>query len=232
MKKEKRLKKVKSETRLKNVSKKRLIFREITDYFGILAGGLIAAFSFVWFIIPNSLAPGGVSGISTILHTVWGLPFGIMYFAINVPLFLISWKELGWRFGIKSLLGALTLSLLTDALEAWGIKPLTVDPLLGAIFGGLMMGIGLGMVFACNGSTGGTDILCKMLAKHFPGQSLANYVLITDTVVIIFSGIASNSVLVALYSMICAFASSRAIDVFQHGLNAAKVYVCKYHMEE
>ena len=204
--------------------RKKHVWREIADYIGILAGAAISALSFVWFIIPNALAPGGVSGIATILHGLLSVPVGGTIFAINIPLFMISWKEAGWRFGVKSLVGTAALSVLIDLFEAVGIRPLAEEPLLGALFGGMMMGMGLGIVFRSNGSTGGTDIVGKVLVKRFPGHSLASYLLGIDLCIVIAGGIVSRSALVALYSMICVFVSSKTIDILQHGLSAAKVY--------
>ena len=190
---------------MKKLSKNTL--REISDYTAIVLGGLLAGIGFNWFIIPNHISPGGVSGVATVIHyLVPAIPVGLMIIAINIPLFLISWKELGRDFGIKSLVGT-----------------------LAGVFGGVMYGAGLGIVLRNNGSTGGTDILAKLIFKRFPARSLGTYILIFDFVIIAASGIANRSVNVALYSLIAVFASTKTIDLLQDGVTSAKAYYIITH---
>ena len=159
--------------------------REISDYLAIIFGAALSGVGFNWFIIPNHISPGGVSGVATIIHyLIPAIPVGLAIIAINIPLFLVSWKELGEGFGIKSLVGTLVLSLATDYIH---IPALVDDPLLAGVFGGVMYGAGLGIVLRNNGSTGGTDILAKLIFKRFPARSLGTYILIFDFVIIVAS---------------------------------------------
>lgn len=206
------------------------ILREVSDYVAVIFGALLAGIGFNLFIIPNHISPGGVSGVATIIHyLVPAIPVGIMIIAINIPLFLISWKELGRGFGIKSLVGTLVLSLATDYVR---IPALINDPLLAGVFGGVMYGAGLGIVLRNNGSTGGTDILAKLIFKRFPARSLGTYILIFDFVVIVASGIANKSAMAALYSLIAVFASTKTIDLLQDGISSAKAYYIITHRGE
>ncbi len=206
------------------------ILREISDYTAIILGALLSGVGFNWFIIPNHISPGGVSGVATIIHyLVPAIPVGLMIIAINIPLFLISWRELGRGFGIKSLVGTLALSLATDYIK---IPALVDDPLLAGVFGGVMYGAGLGIVLRNNGSTGGTDILAKLIFKRFPARSLGTYILIFDFVIIAASGIANKSVQVALYSLIAVFVSTKTIDLLQDGVSSAKAYYIITHRGE
>ena len=144
-------------------------------------------------------------------------------------LFRSSWRELGRGFGIKSLVGTLALSLATDYIK---IPALVDDPLLAGVFGGVMYGAGLGIVLRNNGSTGGTDILAKLIFKRFPARSLGTYILIFDFVIIAASGIANKSVQVALYSLIAVFVSTKTIDLLQDGVSSAKAYYIITHRGE
>ncbi|MEG0386286.1 MAG: YitT family protein, partial [Solibacillus sp.] len=125
----------------------------VLEYVFVLIGAAIIALGFNVFLFPNQVASGGVSGISGL----FGWNAGIVQYAFNIPLFIAGVLILGKKFGLKSLVGTLALPLfviVTDGWEAW-----TLNPLLGAIFGGIVVGLGIGLVFKGNASTGGTDLL-------------------------------------------------------------------------
>lgn len=128
--------------------------KEWANYLGITAGSLITSLGLALFLVPNKIAAGGVSGLATVIHYVFGWPVGLLILIFNVPLFLAGMKVLGWNFGLKTLYGTIVLSVLTDALMLVLPAP-TANPLLAAIYGGLMSGVGLGIVFRSGGSTGG-----------------------------------------------------------------------------
>lgn len=202
--------------------KKTRISIEVRDYFAITIGSIITAIAYNWFIIPNNIAPGGVSGMATVVHQLIPiLPVGTLIIIINVPLFLVSWKELGLGFGLKSLVGTVVLSLVIDFLP---IPAFIDDKLLASVFGGVLLGIGLGIVLRNNGSTGGTDILAKLFIKKFPFNSLGTYILITDFIVIVSAGLVNHDKFVALYSLITVYVSTRTVDILQEGIQSAKAY--------
>lgn len=202
---------------------KKKIILEIRYYIAIIIGGVLAGLAFNMLILPNSIAPTGISGIAALISKFTGLNMGVLVIAINVPLYLLSWKHLGLDFGIKSLVGTISLSLSLDYIPAPPI--ISGEPLLGAVFGGIMLGLGLGLAFRNTGSTGGTDILAKLIEHFIPGHSIGNYVMAMDVIVIVANGLAGeNSAYIVLYSLICMYISSAVIDMLQNGAKSAKVY--------
>ena len=202
---------------------KKKIILEIRYYIAIIIGGILAGLAFNMLILPNHIAPTGISGIAALVSRFTGVNMGVLVIAINIPLYLLSWKYLGLDFGIKSLVGTISLSISLDYIP---VPPIISDePLLGAVFGGIALGAGLGIAFRNTGSTGGTDILAKLIAHFFPGRSIGNYVMALDVIVIVINGFAGeNTAFVVLYSLICMFISSYVIDMLQNGAKSAKVY--------
>ncbi|MGI9952202.1 YitT family protein [Moorellaceae bacterium AZ2] len=196
--------------------------REIRSYMGITVGCFLAGLGLVLFLVPNKIAAGGVSGLATVLHYVIGVPVGLTMLALNVPLFVAGLKVLGFRFGVKTLYGTIILSLITDALSLV-LRPPTFDPLLAAIYGGILTGAGLGIVFRSGGSTGGTD-LAALLFRRFTSLSAGVGLLVVDTLVIALAGIVFSMEL-ALYALLALFLASRAIDTVQEGGGFAKAAV-------
>ncbi|WP_373995601.1 YitT family protein [Moorella sp. E306M] len=196
--------------------------KEWLDYLGITTGTLITALGLVLFLVPNKIAAGGVSGLATVLHYVFGWPVGLTMLVLNIPLFLAGLKVLGWNFGLKTLYGTIMLSVFTDALALWLHAP-TANALLASIYGGLMSGVGLGVVFRSGGSTGGTD-LAALLFGHFLHISSGVGLLLVDALVISLAGLTFN-VELALYAFLALILTSRAIDAIQEGGGYAKAAI-------
>ncbi|MBE3577048.1 MAG: YitT family protein [Limnochordales bacterium] len=192
----------------------------LRDYAGILLGSLLTAAGLNWFLVPARIAAGGVSGLATVIHHLVGGPVGLLMLMFNVPLFLAGLRWLGAHFGLKTLWGTVTLSVLTDLLAPY-LHPLTHDPLLAALYGGALTGVGVGITFRFGGSTGGTDIGAALIGRYTPlttGQALMGI----DGAVIMVAGLAFGPEL-ALYALLAVFVASRAIDLVQEGLGYAKV---------
>ncbi|MCG0277441.1 MAG: YitT family protein [Thermanaeromonas sp.] len=194
----------------------------VMNYLGITAGCALTAVGLALFLVPNRIAAGGVSGLATVLHHVLGVPVGLTMLVLNVPLFLAGLKVLGFHFGLKTLYGTVVLSLLTDFL-AWVTRPPTFNPLLASIYGGLLSGVGLGVVFRYGGSTGGTD-LAALLFRKLLHISAGMGLLVTDAFVISLAGLVFNMEL-ALYALLALFLTSRAIDAIQEGSGYAKAAI-------
>ena len=187
---------------------------------GILVGSFLIALGLVIFFVPNKIAPGGVTGIATVLHYLFNIRVGILVLAINIPLFLIAIKILGKKVGLKTLWGILTLSLLIELLSK--LNPvITENYFLATIYGGALAGLGLGVVFRFGGTTGGTDLIAAILNRYFPSISMGKGLLIIDAFVISMAGIVFNAEL-ALYAMIAIFVQSKIIDFVQEGLDYTK----------
>lgn len=194
-------------------------WRAILDFLGIAAGSLITALGLVLFLVPNKIAAGGVSGLATVIFYLTGLPVGFTMLVINIPLFLASVRELGLKFGIKTAVGTVLLSVFTDVLTPL-LRPLTNDPLLAAIYGGLLAGVGLGVVFRFGGTTGGTDLAAQLLHK-FLKVSVGQGLLFVDALVILVAAV-TFEVELALYALLALFATTKMIDLVQEGVGYAK----------
>ncbi len=193
--------------------------RTLYGYAGLFVGVAITAFALAFFLIPNRIAAGGVSGLATVLFHLINSPVGVTMLVLNIPLFLLSLKVIGAVFGVKTLLGTVLLSVLVDLAQPIAV-PMTTDPLLASIYGGVIAGIGLGLAFRFGGSTGGTDMAAQLLARFFPttvGQAL----LVVDGFVIVLAGFVFGPEL-ALYALLAVFLTTKAIDVVQEGQSYAR----------
>nr|WP_167506243.1 YitT family protein [Halobacillus faecis] len=192
--------------------------RQALDYGLVILGSFFVALAFNLFLLPNNIASGGVAGVSTITKGVFGWEPGVVQWVLNIPLFIMGVLILGKNFGLKSFVGTVTLPLFV--LMTSEMAPATPNPLLGAIFGGMGVGLGLGIVFRGRASTGGIDLAAQVLHKftHLPlGISVA----LLDGMIVLTSAIVF-SLEEGLYALIGLFATSRTIDFVQVGLNTSK----------
>ena len=188
------------------------------EYGLITLGCFLFSLSLNYFFISNHLAEGGATGICLILRYLFNFPISVTYLAINIPLLLIGWKFLGREFLIKTIYGTLCIS----AFMALGSRfhgP-TNDIMLAAIYGGVVSGIGLGLIFMVDGSTGGTDIIAILINKHFDipiGRVLFTIdVIILSIVAMIFGRT------IVMYTLIAKLIISKSIDYFQDGYKKSK----------
>lgn len=188
----------------------------------IFLGAFIFSLGINFFAIPSHLAEGGFTGISLLLHYAFGWSPGWVIFILNIPLLLIGYRVLGRRTFIYTLVGigasSLMLELTTPITATWGSPP--DDMLLCALYTGVMVGTGIGLIFRVGGTTGGVDIIAAVIQKYF-GWSIGRTMFIFDFAVI------SSSVLLiglnmAMYTLVAVFISSRVIDFVVEGLNSSK----------
>lgn len=194
------------------------ILKYLKEYLIITVGCFFYAVSINYFFISNHLAEGGVAGICLILFYLFKLPVGIMYFVINIPLLIMGWKLVGRDFLFKTLYGTSCLSFLITLTETW--KGPSNDIMLGSIYGGVLIGIGLGLIFMVNGSTGGTDVIARILNRYFD-IPLGRTMLILDVVILGIAAIFFGKEIV-MYTLISMTIVSKAIDYFQDGYTKAK----------
>lgn len=194
--------------------------RLLIDYLGITIGSFATAVGLAIFLVPNKIAAGGVSGIATVLYFLFRFPVGLAMLLINIPLFLLGISEMGINFGVRSLYGTVILSVFTDILLPH-TKPLTLNPLLASIYGGGLSGLGLGIVFRCRATTGGTDLAARVLNRYLP-ISIGQALLVIDSLVIAAAGIVFNAEL-ALWALIALAVTSRVIDLIQEGEDYTRV---------
>lgn len=197
------------------------MLEKLKKYSTILLGTFIVAMSLDLFLVPADIAPGGLSGVSIILHHLTNIPVGISILVLNIPIFLWGLRNFSLSFMLSSLLGMFALSAFTDAFAF--LKPVTSDILLSAIYGGALMGLGLGLVFQAGSTTGGTDIAAQILKKHFPSISVGRFVLIIDAFIVLLAGLVFGRWEVILYSAAALYICSYIIDLLVEGIDFAKV---------
>lgn len=192
------------------------IHTTVIDYAIIACGAFVYGVAVVMFTSPNNIAPGGMTGIATMLNYLFGLPIGTMIFVMNIPLFIWGAVENGVSFLTKTVIGTALVSLSIDLLKP--IMPAyTGDALLASIFGGLLDGVGLGFIFYRGGSTGGTDIVSLNIHKHFPHITTGSIILISDIFVLILAFFVYGRLESVLYALTAIFVSIKMIDTISYG---------------
>jgi uncharacterized membrane-anchored protein YitT (DUF2179 family) len=194
----------------------------LRDYLVLIAGTLLFSAAFAFFLVPARISSGGVSGLAVVLHYVFGLPTGVLVFALNVPLLIVGYIYLGGlRFTVRTLVSVVVFSVTVDWMGHLTSKPLTRDAFLATLYGGVISGVGVGLVFGCGASTGGTTIVSRLL-QRVVHASIGIIQLAVDGVVVIISGLVFGPQL-ALYSLVGLFVSSKAIDWTLEGLSGERV---------
>jgi uncharacterized membrane-anchored protein YitT (DUF2179 family) len=191
----------------------------------ILVGCIITGLSYALFLIPHHFVPGGVSGIAIILNYFSALPVGAMTILLNVPVFLLGLKTMGKRYVLNSLAGMVVSAVFIDLFnKVLKLPSATSNPILASIYGGVMLGVGLGIVFRGRASTGGSDIIGMVISKH-TGMSLGYGIMVTDFIVISASGLAMHSLEAPLYGYLVLFLSTKVIDMVLEGWNYSKLVI-------
>ena len=198
--------------------------RWFIDYSLIIVGSFILAAGFVLFITPYKIVPGGVYGISIVLHYIFGTPVGMVALAFDIPLTIIGIKVLGPRFGVKTIVGFTLTAFFNDGLTyLYGYEPLVKgDALLSSIFGGLFLGVGLGLIFKSKATSGGTDIISMIISKytHIPVGQL---MILVDSTIVLLGLIVFKDWKIPLYSLIVIFITGKVVDTILEGMNYDKV---------
>lgn len=201
---------------------------QLIQYFYIILGATIVGVTYNMFLLPAKLAAGGISGVATLLFEMYELSPGLTQFAINIPIFLIGWLTMGRDFGLKTLVGTFWVPFIIYLTQDIAIT--VTNPLLGAIYGGLLLGVGLGIVYKGNGSTGGTAALAQIM-KRFTNLSDGYAQLIVDGLVVTTS-IFVFSLELTLFALMTIFISSKAIDFVQLRTSATKLILIISEEEE
>lgn len=208
----------------KNLFDKRRIYTAVVDCAVIAVGAVLMGVALSVFMVPFKIAPGGVSGIATVLHYLTGLRVSVLIPLINIPIFIIGIIRLERDFLVKSVFGTVVLSIATETAAI--LPPPTSDPLISAVFGGAVMGIGISAVLSRGGTTGGTDILVLVIRRSFSEVSVGRLYLLIDGAVIAMAGLAFSSGEVIFYSAVSLVVSTYMTDAALEGLNLARlVYI-------
>ena len=197
----------------------------LRKYILIALGSAIYAVGFQFFCYPNAITTGGVVGMAMIINQLTSLPVGVLTIVMNVPLFLIAWRHFGLDFLLGSLAGMGLSSLMVDLCATFGIVA-TGDPMLAALIGGVIKGIGMGMVYYVGATTGGIDIVIKFLRKRYSYINFGTLMLLMDAVIITAYALILGRYESAMYSLVAMYATTKMIDLALYGIdNACLCYI-------
>lgn len=203
------------------------------SYFMITLASAIYAVGFNWFYVPNEIAFGGITGVGQIINAVlpWA-PIGTVVIILNIPLFILGWRLLGGHLLLSSLYAMAVSSVFIDIVNSiWTFE--AMDPMLACVFGGVLMGVSLGMVFQQGATTGGTDLIARLLKLKISWLPMGKLLIATDMVVIVATAIAFGSVYSALYGVVALYIAGIVMDRVLYGMDSAKVaYIISDRFQE
>lgn len=196
----------------------------LQEFLFLAIGCLFMSLSLSVFFEPHLIAPGGITGLSIIINSISSIPLWILNLCFNVPLFIIAYKILSKKETVKTLLGVLLLTLFLNLTSKLSNINATNDLLLACITGSVLNGIGLGIIFRINGTTGGTDLIGLLINKFLPSISIAVLMSIADFIVVFLSGIVSKEIEIALYSGFSLFLTVKVTDFIVDGFNYSRSF--------
>ena len=197
----------------------------VRKYLTIVLGCVFYAIGFQFFLYPNNITSGGVVGTAMIINQLTGFPVGVMTILLNIPLFLIAWRHFGLDFMIGSLVGMGLSSVLVDLFAEFNLV-LTNDPMLAAVIGGVVKGMGLGIIYYVGGTTGGIDIVVKILRRKLASINFGTIMLALDTIIIAVYAMVLGRYESAMYSLIAMYVTTKVVDLVLYGIdNACLCYI-------
>ncbi len=197
--------------------------RMVRDYAWIALGSVLYSLSFDWFYVPNQIGFGGLTALGMILNYLSpAIPIGMVVLILNIPLFLLGWKFLGGHTLVSSLFAMTATSVLVDLIAAMYTFP-SMDPMLAAIFGGVSLGVSLGMIFSKGATTGGTDLTARLLKLPFAWLPMGKLLMVVDLTMLLSVSLVFRSMESAMYGMISLYISTLVMDMVLYGLDQSKV---------
>lgn len=201
---------------------KKAVLVWVADLCVYIAGGAIYSAAVLIFLSANEISPGGLTGIATVLNNLFMLPVGTVMFLLNIPILIIGFMKLGGVFILKTTVATVIISVILDIFGEL-LPAVNIDPILAAVFGGLMLGLGISMFMLRGATTGGVDIIAKLINRRFPHITVGRLMLFADALVVAFSALAYKNIESALYSVVALYASSRVIDMMLYGADKGKI---------
>ena len=202
--------------------KKKRLLNVLIDILVIFIGSCVYSAGVYFFTQPNGIAPGGVIGIASMINHVTEISVGLLYGLINVPLVIIGFIFLGKGIMLRTIFSVVLVTFVTDYFFVM-FPVYTGDKILAGVFGGLLIGAGLGVIYLREGTTGGIDIVNKIISKAFPFVKMSAIILAVDAVIVTATIIVFGSVESGLYSIIAIYAGSKMVDVIVYGLTEGKL---------
>ena len=196
---------------------------ELKNYLFIIVGAIFLATGMVGFLIPNKIATGGIAGLSIILHHLFELPTGVILMLVNIPLLLLSLNYLGKKFAIRTIITIVIIALFVDLLgEIYAIAAFSDNTLLSSLYGGVFVGIGLGLIFKGESSAGAGTIIAKILNEK-ANIKTGDAILILDALVVVAAGVVFKDIELALWSLISIYVSAKLINLLLTGSKHQKI---------
>lgn len=194
----------------------------LADYALYTVGCAVYAVAVTSLLAANEISPGGLTGIATVVQRLTGISSGITLMALNIPILILGLWRFGGKFIVRTSAVTVILSVLMSVAEAY-VPPVNIDPVLAALFGGIAGGAGLGLVLLRGATTGGVDIVAKLLHRRFPHFSVGRIILILDAAVILLAAAVYKNIESALYSVVAMYASSRVMDIVLYGSDRGRM---------
>lgn len=219
---------------IKNKRLKHNVLLGLKDIALMTIGSAVFALAIAMFTAPNNVVPGGVTGVTTMLNYLFDLPIGVMSIVINIPIFIWGLVENGKRFLAKTAFATVLSSVLIDVFAQF-VPPYKGDIILAALFGGLVLGLGMGLIFYAGGTTGGVDIIARNLKNHMPFLTMGTLIIAVDGLIVAATIAVYKSIESGLYAVIVIFVSSKVIDSVVYGFsrdNGQAVYIITEKHEE
>ena len=197
--------------------------RAVRNYLWIALGSALYSLSFDWFYVPNQIGFGGLTALGMILnHFSPAIPIGAVVFLLNIPIFILGWKFLGGHTLVSSLFAMAATSVLVDLISAVYTFP-PMDPMLAAVFGGVSLGVALGMIFSKGATTGGTDLIARLLKLPFAWLPVGKLLMVVDLSLLLAVSVAFRSMESGMYGIISLYISSMVMDGVLYGMDQSKV---------
>lgn len=204
----------------KNDYKKNIII----EYFFIIIGTYLMSFSVNFFMLPNRITTGGATGIGTILYYLFNINMSYTVAIVNIPLFIVAIKKLGFKFSFRSIIATVLFTFFIEVFKYETIiRTSNMDIIISSIYGGLILGFGLSLVFKAGASTGGTDLIASIIRKNSKKLNINQIMLYIDAIIVVLLIITLNDINIGLYSIIAIYISSKMIEFIFEGVNYTKV---------
>ncbi len=200
----------------------KILQKNIYDLSFFVIGTFIYSVAVTVFLSANHISPGGFTGLASIVNFLTEIPTGVMLFAFNIPVLIIGYIKMGGAFILKTSLVTVILSMGLNIAERY-LKPFRTDGILAALFGGIFMGLGMSLILLRGATTGGIDIVAKIINRKYRHLSVGRIILMSDGIVIVLTAIVYKNIESALYSVVAMYAASKVIDILLYGADKGKI---------
>lgn len=202
------------------------------DFLFFIFGSIVYSIGVLTFLSSNEISPGGVTGIAIVLNYLFSLPIGLTVFLINIPLLIIGFFKFGKVFILKTAVATACISAVIDVFEFF-LPSLKIDLILASVFGGSLMGLGISIIMLRGSTTGGVDIIAKLINERLPYLSVGKIMLFIDALIIALTAIVYKNAQSALYSIVTLYASAKVMDLMLYGADKGKiVYIISEHIQD